>query len=105
MPETKVPYHNDDIQRRLSIYEAITRERQYQDKKWGHITFHPHSVGEWLLIIESELEEAKHAWVKSPNDAEALEELLQVITTGVACLEQHGIIERAQSTPPRIHTL
>lgn len=43
------------------VYEAIDHERRYQNAKWGSIEERPHTVGEWLLIIEGELEEAKQA--------------------------------------------
>ena len=77
-----------------SVLEAIKRERVYQDNKHGTIEQHSHSVGEWLLIMEDELQEAKNAWCREHSDTRALEEILQVIAVGVACLEQHGIVER-----------
>ena len=73
---------------------AIRRERSYQDEKWGTIAGHPHTVGEWLLIMEKELREAKGAWISQRGDIGALEEILHVIAVGCACLEQHGIVER-----------
>lgn len=76
---------------RAAVFAAINHERDYQDEKWGN---NPHTVGEWLLIVEGELEEAKHAWRKGAGDNDALCELLQVIAVGVACLEQHGVIGR-----------
>lgn len=76
------------------ISEAIDRERGYQDAKWGTIDEHGHTVGEWLLIMERELSEAKQAWCSRRGDAGALEELLQAVAVGVACMSQHGVIER-----------
>lgn len=76
---------------RDEIYKAIEAERNYQDEKWG---FNPHEVGAWILIMESELAEAKEAWVKHPGNEEALREVLQVISVGVACIEQHCVVER-----------
>ena len=76
------------------IYEAIRRERNYQDRKWGTPLDHPHEVPGWLLIMQGELDEAKEAWLKSGGDEESLREILQVIAVGVACLEQHGVVER-----------
>ena len=78
---------------RQNVFEAIQRERTYQDAKWGTIEQRPHTVGEWLLIAESELQEAKTAWCKGHGDAGALEELIQVAAVAVACMEQHGIVE------------
>jgi hypothetical protein len=83
-----------DELKRERAFKAIERERAHQDKKWGTIRKHPHTVGEWLLIMESELAEAKAGWCKGRGDEDALKEVLQVVSVGVACLEQHGIIER-----------
>lgn len=79
------------------IFEAVKIERQYQDAKWG---FDPHTVGEWLLIMQAELDGAKEAWVKNSGDVKALEEILQVVSVGVACMEEHGIVERLQPRRP-----
>ncbi len=68
------------------VYKAIARERNYQKHKWGN---NPHAVGEWLLIMQAELDEAKQAWVENQGDNAALEEILQVVSVGVACMEQH----------------
>lgn len=77
--------------KRQEIYQAVDRERDYQDRKWGN---RDHTVGNFLLIMEGELEEAKQAWRKKPGDAAALREMLQVIAVGVACMESHGVVER-----------
>jgi len=78
----------------LQVFAAIERERHYQDRKWGTIKRHPHSVGEWIMIMNDELREASKAWCGYHGDEEALKEILQVISVGVACLQQHGIVER-----------
>jgi hypothetical protein len=76
---------------RDGIFAAISREREYQQCKWGD---KPHTVGEWLLIAQGELDEAISAWTKDISDEQALSELLQVTAVGVAALEQHGVVER-----------
>jgi hypothetical protein len=73
------------------VVNAIGRERDYQDCKWGQPN---HSVPGWLLILEAELAEAKQGWVKERGDRDALREILQVAAVAVACLEQHGVYER-----------
>ena len=78
---------------RQKVYVAISRERAYQDRTWGTTG---HTVGEWLLILESELAEAKQGWVKGHGNGEALSEILQVAAVAVACLEAHGIVERQE---------
>jgi hypothetical protein len=45
------------------------------------------------------LAEAEHAWVKfegQMGDRAALEEILQVVTTGVSCILDHGLVERVE---------
>jgi len=80
---------------RQHIWEAIDAERLYQNKKVLENNWKEQkSVGEWLLIMEAELAEAKHSWIKS-GKIEALEEVLQVVSVGVACLECCGVVERA----------
>ncbi len=79
---------------RLSVFDAIVAERAYQDEKWGTIKDNPHTIPEWILIMEKELAEAKAAYFQRPADREMLDEIRQVIAVGVACLEQHGVVER-----------
>jgi len=76
-----------------TVVEAIRRERTYQDKKWGALQDNPHTLLEWLAIVRRELEEADVAWL-SADDDNCQRELLQVATVIVACLEQHGVMER-----------
>jgi len=79
-----------------TIEEAVRRERHYQDLKWGTIEEHPHTIFEWIGIMEKELQEAKAAYFQPAcmADSEMLREVLQVVAVGLACLEQHGIVER-----------
>jgi len=64
---------------------AIESERTYQEHKWP---CHRHSVGEYLLIMEKCLADAKRAWMI--GDTKALEEIRQVTAVGVAAMEQCG---------------
>lgn len=75
------------------IINAIDSERAHQDNKWGTIEEHPHTVMEWIAIMRGELNEAELAWLKQ-SDEHALLEVLQVIATGVACLQQHSVYTR-----------
>lgn len=88
-----MPKQNKAQAKRALIYHALDRERHYQNLKWGPPE---HDVAGWLLIIESELAEAKQAWVKGDGDLDALAEILQLAATAVACIEQHGIYERTK---------
>lgn len=96
------------------VLAAVIDERTYQDQKWGTVDENPHTVGEWLLIAEAELAEAKAAWLKTGDMQPVLAEVRQVaidtlssidmlspsateyngrqnIGVAVACLEQHGV--------------
>ena len=71
---------------------AIVAERRFQDKKWGAIEDNPHTLGEWILIAESELNEAKLALIKGGKDRDGVRaELIQTAAVIYAALEQHGI--------------
>lgn len=76
------------------VLAAIRRERAYQDGKWGRVDEHGHDVAGWLVIMAGELEEAMQGWRKGAGDFDALKEILQLAAVAVACLEQHGIVER-----------
>lgn len=78
------------------VFAAIARERAWQDQKWGTIAEHPHEVGGWLTLVRKELREAEDAWCSQRGDASALEELLQVAAVAIACIQQHGIVERPE---------
>lgn len=81
---------NEDI--REKIFAAICRERDYQDRTWGTVEKNGHTIDEWIQIMLDDLRKAFDAM----GDEHALSEILRVIAVGVACLEQHGIVERGQ---------
>lgn len=83
---------------RKHIYDAIDRERIYQDEKYP--PHNGHNVGAWLTIIRGELQEAEHAWLKSKSK-EDLKEILQIASVCVACLEQWGVEERNECKQER----
>ena len=88
-------------QHRQQIYEAIDRERAYQQAERPLSHRQGHEIPGWIAIMRSELAEAEEAWVKgdgAPANAESLREILQVVATGVAALEQHGVVEREEIT-------
>jgi hypothetical protein len=66
------------------LQEAIARERAYQVAKWGDRQL---TLAGWLLVAESELDEAIEAWVRGKWDKEAKAELLQFVTVGHRWLE------------------
>lgn len=101
------------------IFNAIVREREFQDDKYGPVILprptvkeledilacRPdgrknggHELGAWLIILEKELDEAKDALVhgggktaKGRNSIRS--ELIQLAAVAVAALEQHGLEE------------
>jgi hypothetical protein len=79
---------------RKDVYAFIDKERTYQDAKWGTIQQHPHEVGSWLLIMDQLLADARQEWTRGPGDYGALDELRKVVAVGVACMEQHGAVQR-----------
>jgi hypothetical protein len=81
--------------RRSEVYKLIDGERDYQDAKWGILDERPLSVGDWLLILELELNEAKQAWCKNTKGKHSVyNELRQIATVAVAALEQYGCASR-----------
>lgn len=71
---------------------AIMEERVFQNDKHGSIETSPHTLGEWVLLIEAELEEAKRALIKGGIGRDSVRsELIQVAALVAACLEQHGV--------------
>jgi hypothetical protein len=81
---------------RGTVYEAIDSERNFQDRKWGPVSVHPHEVGGWLTIMRQLLRDAEKAWASSADDFTALCEIRKVIAVGVACCEQHGVQTRSK---------
>jgi len=77
---------------RWTIFKEIALERDWQDKKHGSLEERCPGIMDWVEILEQELLEVK--WAESRE--EKLEELLQVIAVGVACLEQHGVMRRKE---------
>lgn len=80
-----------NVSTRDEVYLAISKERIYQDRKWGENK--PQSVPGFFLIMRKELDEAETAWLKNVRGDRqtVLEEIVQVAATAVACLERYGI--------------
>jgi hypothetical protein len=79
------------------VYEAITKEREYQDTKFGK--YKEQSLPGFLVVLKNELDEAFLGWAKnSTGRSSALHEILQVAATAVACLEKYGVEGSAIAT-------
>ena len=81
---------NDNKLTRAEVYNYIDQERNYQALKWDE---KPQSLTGFLLIMRNEQEEAEQGWMKSIQSGRnsPLAEILQVVATGVACLERYGV--------------
>lgn len=74
---------------REDIYRELDAERQHQFVLWRD---KPHSVGDWLIIIDRELNEAKEGWMKNKAERHsAMSEIMQIAAVCIAAMEQHGI--------------
>jgi hypothetical protein len=75
----------------MDVMLALMDERIFQDKKWGSIEEHGHTIGEWIIIAEFELSEARTALIKGGSGRDSVRsELIQTMTVLFACLEEHG---------------
>jgi hypothetical protein len=84
----------DAVEALATAQKAVAEERRFQDNKWGSVDENPHTIGEWIIIMESELAEAKTALIKGGTGRNSvLHEIVQTVAVGMACLEQHGIKE------------
>ena len=73
---------------------AILTERNFQDVKWRPISESGHTLGEWILIAEAELAEAKMALIKGGSGRNSVRaELVQTAAVILAALEQHGVVD------------
>lgn len=77
---------------------AIHKELNYQAQKYG--VNKEQSLPGFLIIMQKELDEAIDAW--NNNDTRdrqtPLEEVTQVVTTGIACLNKYGTKGSAVAT-------
>lgn len=79
------------------VFKAICEERERQDAKWG--TDRAQSLAGFLLVMESELDEAKRGWQKNlPGKSAPLNEIVQLAAVCFACLEAYGLTGNAFAT-------
>ena len=82
----------------LKVMAAVEAELEYQDRKWGEDK--PQSLPGLLLVMRKELEEAEDAWIKNRTGARqtCLEEVVQVVATGMQLLMKYGTEGSALAT-------
>ncbi|MCB0053037.1 MAG: hypothetical protein M9936_32705 [Caldilinea sp.] len=78
----------------VEALDAILEERLYQNGKYGSPDERCLSIGDYLVILRGELEEAEQAFRKGVGPGECLFEVLQVGAVAAACLQQHGVVQR-----------
>ncbi len=79
------------------VFEAIIEERLKQEEKWGKEK--PQSLPGYLMVMERELAEAKEGWNKDLEGKSApLNEIVQLVAVGVACLQRYGLTGNTIST-------
>jgi hypothetical protein len=89
---------------REEVFQIINAEREYQERRWGFVSPSgklvpvSHSVGDYIVLMDNYLAEAKRAFAKNHGDTAALNELRKVVALGVACFEQNGLPDRAVGT-------
>ena len=77
------------------VIENIREERVCQDKEgydwWGS----PHTLWEWMEVMEIALKEARRL-LDFGDHPKTLQKILQFVATGVACLEWYGVVKREE---------
>ena len=78
-----------------NVVAAVEQERIFQDSKFGALfEGGEHTCGEWVLLIEDELREAKQALIKGGTGRNSLRsEVVQMAALCFAMLEQHGTVD------------
>ena len=89
---------------REEVYEAIDRERDYQDAKWGNPrieelwTGDNHKEGPGARTIDEFsgyiFNRAGKLINVGANEIDELHEIRKIAALCVACMEQHGVVER-----------
>lgn len=84
---------------RSKVYELIDGEREYQDAQWTKAgmtgTPNPLTVGEFILLMEDYLAQARKVWIQEakPNTMSTVL-VRKVAGIAVNCMEQHGAPSR-----------
>jgi len=81
---------------RPQIFEAIEKERAYQDEKWGTRFDDRNTVNDWAAYINTYLGERTTKMGLTPEQQR--EGMVKVATLAVAALES---FDRNQGFPPR----
>lgn len=75
---------------REEVFDAINKEREFQNSKWGE--HKKQTLLGFVSILRKELQEVEDGWhddIASGRNS-PLHEMVQVAATAVACLEKYG---------------
>lgn len=72
------------------VLAKIKEEREYQDKKFPN---NQHEIPTWVKLMEDKLEMVYYCWYHKRENF-ALHELLEVVSMGIACMEQYRAVGR-----------
>lgn len=73
---------------RAEVYRVVDSERERQEDKWG-VKYN--TPGEWVLILEKKVLEAKDAWYYNKSGLESCISVInEIAAVAIAALEQHG---------------
>ena len=83
---------------RADVYKLIDGERDYQDSLGPDRRLPsevPHSVGDYLVMLDTYLRKAKNAWTYCPGVTAALDQIRKIGAIAVHCMEDHEAPPRA----------
>jgi len=83
-----------------SVFTAIREERQYQDNVWNDQTTTSggqHSIEEFVLYMDDYMRQIKEQLTRNTKtvaDQLALDTMRKIVSLGVCCMEQNGVVCR-----------
>ena len=82
--------------KRSEVYAAIDSERSYQDKlSPARTNGIPHTVGDYVTMLQQYQNELVAAWTKNAGDQSALHVMRKIAGIAVHCMEDHGAPHRS----------
>lgn len=83
--------------------DAIAKEREYQDQKYGPKNSLDNSIGDFLTYMRCYVNQASYDLTEGDRKA-ALCGLRKIAALGVAAMEVHGVVTRAHEDAPELTT-
>jgi hypothetical protein len=85
---------------RADVFDALDKERDFQDKIWDNHTEEGNNPSSWILWMEDYLNEARHLASRnseapgSDGRKRIMNVMRKVTAMGVACMEMNGVVHR-----------